>query len=201
MSMIYELDKSILFFFNETIKNGFFDTFFVFMSDKRSVFYFVPLAALIIYIMYKKNGRPALKKAMTAIIIAGIAVGISDLFAARVVKPIFARSRPCQVLEGLNFWRVRSEIWVITDGISSFRSSFSFYSNHASNSMAAAAALSLFYKKMTAVFIPISLFIGISRMYLGMHYPSDVVTGWIFGAAIGYMMFCLSRRYSGKFLT
>ncbi|MFO7810581.1 MAG: phosphatase PAP2 family protein, partial [Candidatus Delongbacteria bacterium] len=153
MGALYEADKSILFFFNRTLRSDLMDALFVFLSDKRSVWVLIPVLALTLYMMYRQNKKPDYKKLIAAIIIAGAAVGITDILGARVIKPYFGRSRPCQVLEGLYFWREKAGLWVLTDGISSFKSSFSFTSNHAANSMTAAVVLSIFYKKMSFLFV------------------------------------------------
>lgn len=197
--MITEIDKNILFFFNNTLKSDVLNGLFVFLSDRRNVWVLIPVLAVTLYIMYKKESKPDYKKLIFVIVIAGIAVGLSDLISSRLIKPFFERPRPCQVLEGLYFWRSKAQEWVITDGIKSFKSSFSFVSSHASNSMAAAVVLCRFYRKFCYAFIITSILIGISRLYLGVHYPSDILSGWIFGYLTALGMLRLFKLVSFKY--
>ncbi|MBN2857581.1 MAG: phosphatase PAP2 family protein [Candidatus Delongbacteria bacterium] len=199
MNLITEIDNKILFFFNNTLRSDVLDLLFVFLSDRKNVWVLIPVLALTIYIMYKKESKPDYKKLIFVILTAGIAVGLSDLISSRVIKPLFERPRPCQVLEGLYFWRSKAQEWVITDGIRSFKSSFSFVSSHVSNSMAAATVLCIYHKKYCAVFILTSLLIGLSRMYLGVHYPSDVLFGWIVGCLTALGMLRLFKFVSFKY--
>jgi undecaprenyl-diphosphatase len=52
--------------------------------------------------------------------------------------------------------------------------------------MAAATIIGYFYKKWKSVVIIISLIIGFSRVYVGVHYPFDVLGGWLFGYALAW---------------
>ena len=103
----------------------------------------------------------------------GLAVGLSDFLGA-MTKELVARDRPCHVLSGLR-------------EIANCSNSFSFPSNHAINSFTAATLISLSYKRAAYDLYTLAILIGYSRVYLGVHYPSDVLSGALCGILIGYL--------------
>jgi len=198
MQFLTRIDESVLFFINRTVRNDFSDILFIFFSDRRSLLVLVPVLIFVGYAL-KKQGNKTLRKLIVVSVIAIITASLSDIITSRVIKPLFARPRPCQVLEGLFFYKVKSGIWVLTDGISSYKSSFSFVSSHASNSISAALIFGYFYKKLIPFLIITVLLIGISRPYLGVHYPSDILGGWITGTLGGSVMILLFRKMKSKY--
>lgn len=199
MQFLYEYDEKLLFFINRTVRNDVLDVIFVFFSDRRSLLVLVPVLAAVGYIL-KRQGKDEFRKLIVISIMAIIAASLSDIITSRVmIKPLFARSRPCQVLEGLFFYKVKSGIWVLTDGISSYKSSFSFVSSHASNSISAAVVFGYFYKKLIPALILAVAIIGLSRPYLGVHYPSDIISGWITGVMTASMVILLFKKMRNKY--
>jgi undecaprenyl-diphosphatase len=73
----------------------------------------------------------------------------------------------------------------------------SFPSAHAADTAAAAAVVSWAAPPVAPLAIALVVLVGISRVYLGVHYPSDVVAGWVLGAAIGALLIAIARmRYA-----
>lgn len=106
-----------------------------------------------------------------------ITVGCGDAFSGYVLKPWFARVRPCHELLG---------VILPTGKCGGF---FGFPSNHAVNAGAVCGVL-LIYRKplgMKLIFCALALAgsVAISRVWLGVHYPLDVTAGLLFGLAIG----------------
>lgn len=81
------------------------------------------------------------------------------------------------------------------------RSSLSFPSSHAANMGAALVLLLLAFGRWGWVFLPLALASGLSRIYLGLHYPSDVAGGYLLGAGIGWGVWWLVERMKRKFLS
>ena len=121
-----------------------------------------------------------------------VAIGLSDLTARRVVKNLMPRERPCQSAgpgSAMAFKGVRLVPGEHCPG------SPSFPSNHAANMGALAVICGWFTRRRTRwLWFLVPLIIGYSRVYLGYHYPSDVVGGWILGAAIGATVVLVLRR-------
>lgn len=113
------------------------------------------------------------KHALKVLIVAALAMGAGDLLAFRVIKPWAGRLRPARA-------GVPVETRAPANG------ALSFPSNHAVNMGAAAAVLSVAYPGGTFAFAGAAGLIGYSRVYVGAHYPGDVLGGLLIGLAIGW---------------
>ena len=106
---------------------------------------------------------------------AGLAAAIASLgttyVVQRIVKPVFRRNRP-------HFGR---EVMVV--GIRTTDASFP--SGHTASSFAAATAISAFYPKVSPLVFGLAAGVGVSRVHLGHHFPSDVAVGSLIGIASG----------------
>jgi undecaprenyl-diphosphatase len=171
--MFGNLDLAILYFFNHKLANPVLDWFFLFIAESKTVL--IPLLILLAILFWKGSLRVRL-----AIILALVCVALLDPATHYWLKPLFGRSRPCHVLDDLRM--------LIGCG-----GKYGFPSNHAVNSFAAATMLTIFIRKYFAVYATIAFLIGCSRIYLGRHYPSDVVAGAIVGIIGAFAILYLIR--------
>lgn len=140
------------------------------ITDLQKVKWFAwGVAPAILALWLWKGGRKALK----VLVVAALAVAAADQFAARAIKPLVSRPRPANAGVFVDL-RAPEGGW------------YGFPSNHAANSAAAAAVLSVAYPGGAYAFAGISALIGYSRVYCGVHYPLDVIAGWALGVAIGW---------------
>jgi len=109
-------------------------------------------------------------------------IGIADFLGARL-KDLIARPRPCSSL--MDIQQVEAACGKV----------FSFPSNHAINTAVAAAFLQVLYPRSGWVSWPLVGLIGLSRVYIGAHYATDVLGGWAIGGLLGAGAAWLILRY------
>ncbi|MBZ0199680.1 MAG: phosphatase PAP2 family protein [Ignavibacteriaceae bacterium] len=164
---LYSIDLAIFYFFNHTLSAGFLDKFFSIITNVNNwyIAYIILLGILV-----TKGGRQG-RIAAAAVILM---IVVTDQLQHRIIKEIFQRIRPCNALSD-----------VLTP--LGCTGSFSFPSNHATNNFAVAVLFYRIYPNLKLpLFIAASL-IALSRVYLGLHYPSDIIAGAMVGSAFGYL--------------
>ncbi len=166
-----------LFLFLNGKHNDFFDVLMWWASYK---FTWVPLYGFFLFFIWKKYG----KKSFLLLISILIMVLISDQISVQVFKNVFMRYRPC-------YNENIKQLVHLVDGYCGGQ--YGFISSHAANTFALAVFLSfVFQKKYFSVLVIFwAILNSYSRVYLGVHYPSDVVFGALLGCIVGYIVFRL----------
>ncbi len=176
---LYSIDVGIFYFFNHTLSSGFLDKFFSLITNVNNWY----IAYIILLgILFTEDGR----RGKFAGILVIFLIIITDQLGAKVIKELVGRVRPCNAL---------------TDVITPLgpTGTFSFPSNHALNNFAVAAFFSLIYPKLKFILYGAATLIAISRVYLGLHYPSDILGGAIIGVIIGLLFVKLHRHLMQRF--
>lgn len=174
------LNDQELFLFLNNLGTPTWDAFWLLITNKLT---FIPLYALLLFFIYKKFG---LKTLAFSVLLIVLMVTFTDQI-TNLFKDGFQRARPCRqegVMEKMRFITVRC-------------GKYGFFSGHASNTMAAAVFAGLllkpYYKNLIFILLFWSVIVAYSRIYVGVHYPLDVVCGMTFGALSGFMFYKILR--------
>ncbi|MEW6584785.1 MAG: glycosyltransferase family 39 protein [Nitrospirota bacterium] len=172
-----EIDTLLFFFINSGLQNSLLDIFMPFITDRSYVFY----APFFIYFLFRNRNR-----ALTVLVIALAAILLGD-WLSHELKHVFERMRPCNALDQVRLLKGCGR-------------SFSMPSNHAVNAFAFATPfLVLFRGRLRFAFLIIAMLVAASRVYVGVHYPSDVIVGGLLGSIIALSVIALYRWSSVEF--
>ena len=137
----------------------------------------LPFYVILLVILIKKYN----KSVWVVLIATALAVTLTDQFSVKLFKEVFERWRPCHNLD-------LKEVVHLVNGKCGGR--FGFVSSHAANSFATAGLLGLFLNRKAFVFlVSWAALVAYSRVYLGVHYPADILGGAILGLFIAFLVF------------
>ena len=168
-----EIDTAVFYFINVSLANPFFDWFMPFITEKIHWF---PVWGIVIIGLLWKGG----KKGRITILLVIPLIFLSDQLSAHVLKPLFARPRPCVTLSNVHL-------------LVGLKTSFSFPSAHATNFFALATHFNYFYPKYRWIYFGAAFFVALSRVSVGVHYPLDIIAGGILGAACALFVIFIWR--------
>ncbi len=176
IEILKNIDFQLFVFFN-SLNSPFWDKIMWWFSGTK---FWLPMYLLIIiYIIYKQQWRAIITIAFIALVVT-----LADQISVHAFKEVFQRLRPCH----------NSELHDIVHLVNNkCGGKYGFVSSHAANTFAVAFFLSkLFKNKNFSIFIFIwASVVSYSRIYLGVHFPFDVLGGAVLGSIIGYLIYKL----------
>ena len=162
------IDLTLLEWINRKFAHPVLDPFFVLLSSEK--FWITILLTLLILSLASRK-KKWVKYAVSLILI----MSVTDIFASHLMKPFFKRLRPCH--EYADVRRIEGKCGAF----------YSMPSNHASNAFSAAFFTFFLRPRDRRIFwgFLVAALVSYSRIYLGVHYPSDVLIGFVVGAVSG----------------
>jgi len=180
VQLLKDFDTYIFYKLNSGLQNSFFDILMPFVTNFRNWYFVIPLIILLFIIRDWKKG-------LVTILLVVIAVSISDYLNSHIIKSLFGRLRPCHALP----------IETIHLPVGCPHNP-SFPSSHASNIFALSVVLAYRYRTLLAVMLIYALFVCLSRVYIGVHYPFDVIAGGVSGIFYGSTVIYLYNQIIRK---
>ena len=175
MNWLIEMDKSWFYLINLSGK-PFLDGFMLFATHKLS---WIPLYLALVILIVREKGKERIWILGTI----GLVIACCDLGSVHLFKNVFQRLRPCHALE---------QVRLVTEGCGG---QFGFISSHASNVFGLAIVIG---KIMNKKWLFIALFlwatiVSYSRVYVGVHYPLDILGGMLWGTFVALVFVSLYK--------
>ena len=183
MEAILQLDHDLFLLINQGLSGAFFDAF---LPISRNPYFWIPLYVFLLAFMlinFRKNG-------FVWVMALICVISLADYSSSKVIKYEVQRLRPCQELG----FRDQINLKVVCG------SGYSFTSSHATNHMAVASFIIntclMIFGKWRWLFFLWAFMIGFAQIYVGVHFPLDVLFGFILGWIIGHILAWLFNKTS-----
>jgi membrane-associated phospholipid phosphatase len=179
------LDQELFYFINNTLHIGFLDKLAPYW---RSPYLWLPLYLFFISYLFSNYNS---KQVAIYLLALGLTVGTADVVSSRLIKNNVARLRPC------NDATIKSKVKLLIP----CGSGYSFTSSHATNHFAVAIFVILTFveqrKWLKYGLLLWAASIAFGQVYVGVHYPLDILCGAILGCGIGWFGAWIYKKYNG----
>lgn len=181
LATLARIDRWLFYAVNHDQANRVFDWLMPFLTSEGH--FKLPLVLVFVALLVFGGSRG---RAAALLVIPLIA--ISDQLSSNLLKDAFERVRPCGALPDVRL-------------LAGCSGSYAMPSSHAANSAAAALHFALFYRRLAIPLALVAFGVGYSRVYVGVHYPADVLVGFLVGAVAAFLVqlgYRSARRRLGR---
>lgn len=188
LDSLIQLDKELLLMVNGS-NSLFLDGLVLTLTDAKT---WIPLYISLFYVVLRNND--SMKKILLILGCAGLCVLLAGTIDDTIVKPYIARPRPTHDLQ----------IGMLVDVVDGYRGgAYGFFSAHASNTFSIAIFFCLLIRSriLSPLLIAWSLINCWTRMYLGVHYPGDILCGLIWGGLVGILVYYIYYHVNSHITT
>ena len=188
IEFLYSIDTSIFYFINRTISNPVTDHLWPLITE-YSNFMIVRIALLGVWVLLIVKGG---SRGRTAALLCIVILAASDQLSSSVIKALVARPRPCHDIDGTP---VLQGIHLLVN----CGSGKSFPSSHAVNNFAMATLFAYYYRRWTWAFLAWAALVALSRVGVGVHYPSDIAGGAVIGTIVALAIIALWTAIQSRY--
>ena len=180
LDFLTRIDYAIFHFINDTLGNPLFDAVMPVFTDMHKLDWFTYFVVPLGLVFYAWKFRTKAAKVIFGLILS---VACADNISVRLIKPLFQRARPPRAGIELNLRTDRFGGW-------------SMPSNHATNIFAAATFISHFHPAASAIVFTIAGLVCFSRVYVGVHFPFDILVGALLGSLVAFLIAKLFDKFA-----
>lgn len=179
LETILEFDAYLFFILNYKAQNVVLDLLMPILTNLDYWRIPIVLLAMSLLVFGNKRGR-------IAVLLLILGITLSDQMCNNVLKPLVGRVRPCNVLDDVNL-------------LINCTKSFSFPSSHATNIFTGMIIFSFVYSKLRIGLLTFAALVAYSRVYVGVHYPFDILAGTVLGILFAFTIIALYKLLSRRF--
>jgi len=189
MGWLLGIDTQILYFING-LHTPFLDQV---MWQLSHTLVSIPLYVYFIYLFYKVEGKNLWRPLLAIVLV----VVLADRISVECFKDVVCRLRPSHtvgVMENLHFY-------IKSTGEAYLGGQYGFVSSHAANTFGVATFVAFFARRRFVTILAASwaVLVSLSRVYLGVHFPTDVLVGGALGVLIGWLCYLAYKKLTLKY--
>lgn len=174
MNFIAEIDVKLFYLLNTKLTSSLLDAVMPFVTLKTNFSYAIVLVAVFALIPGGRKDLRGVGLAVAVVVVSGLT--------AEFLKDVILRTRPCHALEGVRL-------------LVKCSSTHSLPSGHATYVSAGMVFLSIRYRRYWPFFMAFAFIVAYSRVYVGVHYPFDVLSSAFFGAVFAILFAEADKRF------